>query len=65
MAYQRKTQDYFEIQGFYGSQYGWEVVTSEETYKDAKTQIQCYRANEPNTSFRIKKRREQKPEGQK
>jgi len=54
--YIRKTTDEFHIEGYYGSQYGWESVTVEETYKEAKVQVKCYRENEP-YAFRIKKRR--------
>lgn len=56
--YKRKTIDVYEIQGYYGETYGYEVVTTEETYKDAKEQLKCYRENEPAISFRIVKKRE-------
>lgn len=36
MAYQRKTYDEYEIQGNCG--YGWDVETTEDTYKEAKAQ---------------------------
>lgn len=55
MAYIRKTRDEYEIQGHYG--YGFECVTTEETWRDAKMQIKCYRENEPGTAFRIIKKR--------
>ena len=60
MAYIRKTVDEYEIQGYYGPQYGYEMVTVEETYKDAKAQLKCYRENEPGVSFRIVKKRVKK-----
>ena len=53
MSYERKTVDEFQIQGDYGQ--GFEVVTYEETWKEARAQARCYRANEPSTSFRIRK----------
>lgn len=56
--YQRKTEDEYEIQGFYS--YGWEVVTTETTRKEAKEQLKCYRENEAGTSFRIVKKRVKK-----
>ena len=56
MAYIRKTEDEYHVQGYYGSQYGWETVTTEETRAAAKEQIKCYRANE-NVPFRIVKKR--------
>lgn len=54
MAYTRKTQDEYSIQGYYC--HGWEEVTVEETWKEAKAQVKCYRENEP-YSFRIVKRK--------
>lgn len=56
MAYVRKTKDEYEIQGNYGPRCGFEMVTCEETWKEAKAQVQCYRENEPYT-FRIVKKR--------
>ena len=57
MAYVRKTMDEFEIQGYYGHQYGFEMVTTEGTRKAAKEQVRCYRENEPGIPFRIVKNR--------
>jgi len=54
MTYTRKTYDEYEIQGNYG--YGWEMETAEETYKEAKEQLKCYRENGPG-SYRIVKKR--------
>ena len=54
MAYIRKTRDEYEIQGNCG--YGWEVETTEETWKDAKAQAKCYREN-VNYPIRIVKKR--------
>jgi hypothetical protein len=50
--YVRKTADEYQIQGNYG--YGWETETTEETLKDAKAQLKCYREN-VNYPVRIKK----------
>lgn len=47
----RKTEDEYEIQGNYG--FGYECVTTEVTHRLARSQIMCYRENEPNVSFRI------------
>ena len=55
MKYIRKTTDEYEIQGYYA--HGWECVTTEETWKAAKAQLACYRANEKGTAFRVKKLR--------
>jgi len=56
MAYIRKTEDEYEIQAKYPS-YGWELVTTETTFRLAKQQIRCYRENEPGVPFRIKHKR--------
>jgi hypothetical protein len=57
MTYQRKTRDFFDIEGHYA--YGWDAVTCEETRAEALAQIKIYRENEPGTTFRIKRYREQ------
>jgi hypothetical protein len=53
--YKRKTVDEYEIQGNYG--YGWDMVTTEETRKEARAQVKCYRENEPRAAHRIVKKR--------
>jgi len=55
MAYKRKTEDEYNIQGLYRGQ--WETVTCEVTWTAAKEQVRCYRENEMGTAFRIKKKR--------
>ena len=55
MAYIRKTEDEFEIQGDYGQ--GWEMVTTETTRALARDQIKTYRMNEPGVPFRFIKKR--------
>lgn len=56
MAYQRKTRDVWEVQGFY---YGeWESLTTEETRSEAIAQKKCYDENEREFPHRIKKVRE-------
>lgn len=52
--YKRITKDEYEIQGCYSQ--GWECVTTEETLKEAKTQLKCYNDNE-NYPHRIIKKR--------
>ena len=59
MSYTRKTIDEYEIQGYYGNQYGWECVTIETTWREAKQQLKCYKENEP-YQFRIVKKRVKK-----
>ena len=58
MAYVRKTIDEYDIEGNYG--HGFEVVTAENNLEDAKMQYKLYCENEPEFSFRIKKRRVKK-----
>ena len=53
--YIRKTEDIYEIQGAYS--YGYECVSRETTYSDAKTNIKLYRENEKGVHFRIVKKR--------
>ncbi|MBQ6091398.1 MAG: hypothetical protein IJL07_09060 [Lachnospiraceae bacterium] len=43
MAYQRKTQDRWDIETNYGD--GWEVENSEYTREDAKRSLREYREN--------------------
>jgi hypothetical protein len=61
MSYKRKTRDVYDIQGDYGYGHGWETVTAEETYRDARVQLRGYRDNEPGVPFRIKITRERIP----
>ena len=44
------------IQSFY-STYGWEDVTEETTYKEARQRLKEYRENEPQTPHRLINRR--------
>ena len=62
MPYIRKTVDEYDIEGDYGQ--GFEVVTCESTWKDAKAQIKIYRASEPGVAFRIKHHRVKKVENE-
>jgi len=55
MSYVRKTKDEYEIQGNYG--YGWDVLCTEETWREAKAQLRCYEENELQYLHRIVKRR--------
>jgi len=58
--YIRKTTDEFEIQGNYGDTYGFEMVATEDNWKQAKQTIKEYRENEIGISFRIVKKRVKK-----
>ena len=57
MGYIRKTKDIWEIQGYYGHEYGWECVTTEETRQEARQRLKEYRDNE-RYPFRLVKKRE-------
>lgn len=43
----------YEVQGNYS--FGWEMVTCENNFIEAKKRLKEYRENEPNISFRIKR----------
>jgi hypothetical protein len=58
MAYIRKTRDVFDIEQHTGPGYGWEVVSSEETRKEAQRARREYQENQPEYPARIVKRRE-------
>lgn len=51
MAYVRKTSDEYRILGNYGQ--GFEEVTAEETYTEARARLREYRENEPGYSFKL------------
>lgn len=51
MAYIRTTEDEFQIHGNYSQ--GFEELTSETTWKEAKQCIKDYRENEPGVQFKI------------
>lgn len=53
--YIRKTKDEYQLHGDYG--YGFEEVTAEETLREAKAQLKCYRLNQPGVAIKIIKRR--------
>lgn len=55
MKYIRKTVDEYHVQGYYSPSIGWETVTIDETYAEAKQMLRDYRENECNITFRIKK----------
>jgi hypothetical protein len=56
MAYVRKTRDVWEVQGNYGQ--GWECVTAEDTWKEARERVREYRENEPQYPHQVKLVRE-------
>lgn len=56
-TYVRKTKDEFVIQSYWGSQYGWEDSTFEETRPEGKRALKDYRDNQPEVPHRLIKRR--------
>lgn len=48
---------YLHVVQMYTS-YGWEDVTESEIYREARSDIKAYRANAPEYSYRLIKRRE-------
>lgn len=57
MASVRKTRDEWEVQALYSLRYGWEMVTTEDSFKEARARLREYYLNEPLTAFRLKLRR--------
>ena len=53
----RVTRDEYDIEGNYGYGHGYEVVTCEETWAEARERLAEYRENEPGVPFRIVRRR--------
>ena len=58
MRYKRKTRDYWDVEANYGYGDGWEAVTAEETWKEARERLKEYRENEPGVPFRARRKRE-------
>jgi hypothetical protein len=56
MAYTRRTRDVWTVQSNWG--HGWEDVTSEETYSEARERLREYRENEAGIPHRIRLQRE-------
>lgn len=56
MAYQRKTEDSYQILVNYGQ--GWEHECTERTRKEAREQKQTYQANCPEYPVKIRYKRE-------
>jgi hypothetical protein len=52
----------YKVQGYYASHYGWEDVTWEDTCRQAREQLKCYRGNCPEYPHRIVKGREENPD---
>ena len=57
-GYIRKTIDEWHTQGNYGC--GWETVTIDDNYADAKQMLKDYNENEPQYPHRLIKKRVRK-----
>jgi len=54
MPYTRKTRDEYRIESNWGYGHGWEEVTAEESLKEGRAMLKCYRENEPQASHRLR-----------
>jgi len=54
----RKTRDVFEVRGNYGYGHGFETVTAETNFAEARARLREYRENEPGVEFKIVRVRE-------
>jgi len=57
-SYVRKTRDVWDIEQNFGYGDGWEVVTTETSFREARDRRREYRENQPEYPVRIRKRRE-------
>jgi hypothetical protein len=48
----------WKVQQNWGYGHGWEDVAFEDTYREAYSQVKCYRANQPECPVRIVRGRE-------
>jgi hypothetical protein len=58
MAYIRKTRDYWSIQQYTGTEYGWEEVSAADTWTEARQLRTEYRENQPEYAVRVRLKRE-------
>lgn len=56
MAGRRKTRDVIDVRGNYG--HGFETVTAETTWSEARARLREYRENEPGIAFKLVHTRE-------
>lgn len=54
--YIRKTEDEFQIHGYFPGT-GWEEVTCEVTREAARANLKEYRENDPGTAYKMVKKR--------
>lgn len=58
MPYIRKTCDYYVVEQYTGSQYGWEEVCGSFDRKEARANLKEYRENQPEYPARMRKIRQ-------
>ncbi len=68
MAYVRKTRDVWTVLAYTGHQfrgrsdsqsgYGWEEMTAELTYREARDRLREYRENQPQYRYKLRLKRE-------
>lgn len=51
MARPRKTRDVIDVRGDYGQ--GYETVTAETSWSEARARLREYRENEPGIAFKL------------
>lgn len=56
MARRRKTRDVIDVRGNYG--HGFETVTAETSWGEARARLREYRENEPGIAFKLVHTRE-------
>lgn len=54
---ERKTRDEWAVEQNFGYGHGWETVTTEDSYLEAKQRVREYRENQPEYPVRLRMRR--------
>jgi len=54
----KKQKYYYAVEGDYGHGHGYEEVTAEESFLEARERLREYRENEPGIPFRMMKKKE-------
>lgn len=58
MTYIRKTRDYWKVEQYTGSQYGWEEFCGSYNRNEARANCKEYRENQPEYPVRLRKTRD-------
>lgn len=54
-----KQKYYYAVEGDYGYGHGYEEVTAEDSFLEARDRLREYRENEPGVPFRMKKKKDE------